>query len=245
MFERFTDRAQSKSLLVAYLRDDDSAKVGPLLDRVNAWLAANPPPPGVEVLVAGGMAPTVLAINEHTTIGKLWNMAAIMATIYVVSSLMLRSPLGGAYVVTPIVITVVLLFGLIGWTGVKLDMGSATVIAMAAGIGADYAIYFLYRLREEHARTHADAEALSAALQTSGRAVLFVAGSIAAGFGVMGVTRFLGLRLFGTLMPAAMVISCLAALSIMPVLVLRTRPRFIFGAPGEAAEATVERAAVS
>jgi len=27
-FERFTDRALAKSLLVAYLRDDDSARVG-------------------------------------------------------------------------------------------------------------------------------------------------------------------------------------------------------------------------
>jgi predicted RND superfamily exporter protein len=107
-------------------------------------------------------------------------------------------------------------------------MGSASVIAMAAGIGADYAIYFLYRLREEHHRLGDDAEAVGAALQTSGRAVLFVASSIAAGFGCMAWSQYLGMRLFGTLMPAAMVVSCLAALSIMPVLVLRFRPRFIF-----------------
>ena len=66
-------------------------------------------------------------------------------------------------------------------------MGSASIIAMAAGIGADYAIYFLYRLREEHQRSRDDAAALGAALQTSGRAVLFVAASIAAGFACMGV----------------------------------------------------------
>jgi hypothetical protein len=45
----------------------------------------------------------------------------------------------------------------------------------------------------------------------------------------MGFSRFLGLRLFGTLMPLAMAVSCLAALSLMPVLVLRTRPAFVFG----------------
>jgi hypothetical protein len=44
----------------------------------------------------------------------------------------------------------------------------------------------------------------------------------------MAWSPYLGMRLFGTLMPAAMVVSCLAALSIMPVLVLRFRPRFIF-----------------
>jgi predicted RND superfamily exporter protein len=48
----------------------------------------------------------------------------------------LRSPAGGLYVVTPIVLTIIELFGVIGWMGIRLDMGSATLIAMASGIGA-------------------------------------------------------------------------------------------------------------
>ena len=227
-FERFSDRRQSKGLIVVYLRDDDSALVGPLVRHAQAWVAAHPPPPGVRVLIAGGAGPTVLAVNEHTTYGKIMNMLLVLATIYLVSSVMLRSAFGGFYVITPIALSIVVLFGLLGWTGIRLDMGSASLIALAAGVGADYAIYFLYRLREERRGARSDEEALGRALQTSGRAVIFVATSIGAGFAVMATSRFYGLRLFGTLMPAAMLISCLAALSIMPVLVLRTRPRFIF-----------------
>ncbi|MFM8412657.1 MAG: efflux RND transporter permease subunit, partial [Alphaproteobacteria bacterium] len=228
-FERFTDRTQSKALLVAYLSTDDSALVGPLVRDAQAWVAAHPAPDGVKVLVAGGSGPTVLAVNEHTTKSKMLNLLLVLATIWAVSSLMLRSPTGGLYVILPILATLLALFGLLGWTGVRLDMGSATTLAMAAGVGADYAIYFLYRLREERARASSDREALHTALRTSGRAVLFVAASIAAGFGVMGLSKFFGLRLFGSVMPAAMVISCLAALSIMPVLVMHARPRFVFG----------------
>ena len=33
----------------------------------------------------------------------------------------------------PIVVTVIELFGILGWTGVKFDMGSSSVISMAAG----------------------------------------------------------------------------------------------------------------
>ena len=239
-FERFIDREYTKSLLVAYLRDDDSARVGPLVERARAWVAAHPPPAGVRVLIAGGAGPTVLAVNEHTTHTKVLNILLVLVVIYAVSSMVLGSPLGGLYVITPIAATVGLLFGLLGWTGIRLDMGSASILAIAAGVGADYAIYFLYRLREERARCADDAEALHVALFTSGRAVLFVAASIGAGFAVMGLfSRFLGLQLFGTLMPAAMAISCVAALSLMPVLVLRTRPAFIFGiraVPAAAAE---------
>jgi predicted RND superfamily exporter protein len=227
-FERFVDRAQSRSVVTAYLRSDDSALVGPLVRHLEAWLAAHPPPDGERVLVAGGAGPTVLAVNEHTTYGKLLNMLVVLAVIYLVSSAIMRSAAVGLYVVTPIVITMIVLFGSLGWTGVRLDMGSASVIAMAAGVGADYAIYFLFRLREEHRRLGDDAAAIGAALQTSGRAILFVASAIAAGFGCMAWSPYLGMVLFGTLMPAAMVVSCLAALTLMPVLVLRLRPRFIY-----------------
>ena len=243
-FERFTDRPLSKVLLVAYLRNDDSARVGPLVRHAQEWVAAHPAPDGVEVLIAGGVGPTILAVNEHTTHGKLLNTLVVLGVIYVVSSIMLRSALGGLYVVSPIVATVAILFGVLGWTGIRLDMGSASVIAMAAGIGADYAIYFLYRLREERARLATDEEAFGAALHTSGRAVLFVAASIGAGFAVMGFSKYLGMRLFGTLMPIAMGVSCLAALSLMPVLVLRTRPRFVFGDAKDVADARPARAAV-
>jgi len=70
--------------------------------------------------------------------------------------------------------------------------------------------------------------------------VIFVAAAIGAGFAVMATSKFFGLRLFGTLMPAAMAVSCFAALSIMPVLVLRTRPKFIFGPVEEGGRADIE-----
>jgi predicted RND superfamily exporter protein len=224
-------------VVTAYLRSDDSALVGPLVRHLEQWVADHPPPDGERVLIAGGAGPTVLAVNEHTTYGKLLNMLVVLVVIYAVSSIIMRSPAVGLYVVSPIIVTMVVLFGGLGWTGVRLDMGSASIIAMAAGVGADYAIYFLFRLREEYRRLGDDTRAVGAALQTSGRAVLFVASSIAAGFGCMAWSPYLGMQLFGTLMPAAMVISCLAALSIMPVLVLRLRPRFIYAKEPIAEEA--------
>jgi predicted RND superfamily exporter protein len=230
-FERFTDRSYAKGLIVAYLESDDSALVGPLVAHLQDWTRAHPAPAGTRLLIAGGAGPTVLAVNEHTTVGKLLNTLVVLFTIYLVSSIVLRSASGGLYVITPIVVTIIQLFGVIGWTGIRLDMGSASMIAMAAGIGADYAIYFLYRLREEHLRRASDEEALSVAMATSGRAVLLVAASIGAGFAVMAFSPFLGMQLFGTLMPTAMGLSCLAALSLMPVLVMRTRPAFVFGDP--------------
>ena len=53
-------------------------------------------------------------------------------------------------------------------------MGTAAISAMAIGIGADYAVYFLFRVREEFERTGDLRQATSVALTTSGKAIAYV-----------------------------------------------------------------------
>jgi hypothetical protein len=55
----------------------------------------------------------------------------------------------------------------------------------------------------------------------------------------MAWSPYFGMELFGTLMPAAMVIASLASLTLMPALVLRLRPRFIYGEEAGEPEALV------
>src|SRR5262249_14708581 len=134
-FERFTDRSQSRAVVLAYLSTDDSGLVGPLVRHRQQWVGEHPAPDDEQVLVAGGAGPTVLAVNEHTTYGKLLNMLVVLAVIYVVSSVIMGSAAVGLYVVTPIVVTMIVLFGALGWTGVRLDMWSPSGLPLAAGRG--------------------------------------------------------------------------------------------------------------
>src|SRR5262249_26508101 len=45
-FERFVERSQSRAVVTAYLRSDDSALVGPLVRNLEQWVADHPPPDG-------------------------------------------------------------------------------------------------------------------------------------------------------------------------------------------------------
>jgi hypothetical protein len=100
---------------------------------------------------------------------------------------------------------------------------------MAVGIGADYAIYVIYRLREEHARLGDPPAATAAALATSGKAVLFVAAAISAGYAALGASDFYVNRILAELVPVTMIVSCLAAVTVMPAALLHARPKFLFG----------------
>lgn len=60
-----------------------------------------------------------------------------------------------------------------GWLDIPLNIPNSLISAMAVGIGADYAIYFLYRLREILREEGGDIkDAIRKTLSTAGKASL-------------------------------------------------------------------------
>ena len=226
-FERFVDRAYSRSVVSGYLKREDSGLTRRVVDRLEQYLRAHPPQT-IRVSLAGGVGPTLLALHEDTVKGKILNIAIVLAVIFAIASVLLRTPLGGVYVTAPLVMALIVNLGLFSWLGIALDLGGASIAAIGISIGADYAIYFLYRLREEFRRSGVIDDALTAAMETSGRAVLFVALAISAGFSIYSVSDFYSFHLVGFFVPLTMLVSCLTALTLLPALVLIARPRFIF-----------------
>ena len=105
-------------------------------------------PPGIKVGVAGSI-PVMMALNQTMVSGKIWNILQIAGIVFAISSIVLRSPVGGILVLLPLGIAVLVNFGVLGIAGIGLGVGTAAISAMAVGFGADYSIYLLYRLREE------------------------------------------------------------------------------------------------
>ena len=169
----------------------------------------------------------MLALNEHTVKGKVLNVAVVFAVIFAIASVLLRTPVGGAYVTAPLAMALIVNLGLFSWSRVAFDMTGASIVATGVSIGADYAIYALYRLREEYQRRGSIDAALREMMETTGRAVLFVALAISAGFAVYLTSDFYAFRILGVFMPLTMLTSALTALTLLPALVLLLRPRFI------------------
>jgi uncharacterized protein len=140
----------------------------------------------------------------------------------------LRSALAGIFVLIPLTLAVISNFGIMGWTGIRLDIGTAAVSAMAVGVGADYAIYLIYRLREEMQRHGDQDKALRVTLGTAGKAVVYVALAVGAGYSVLILTGFGMHARLGFLVAVAMAVSCLAAIIILPALLYVSRPGFVF-----------------
>ena len=184
--------------------------------------------PGVTVSFGGDVAQTI-ALTDTMVKGKLQNIVQIALAIFVISALAFRSLTAGFIVLAPLGMAVLAIFGVMGAFHIPLNIPNALISAMAVGIGADYAIYLLYRMREEVQGGANDATAVRQTLATAGKAALFVATAVAGGYGVLalsiGYNVHMWLSLFIVL---AMLVSVWTSLTLVPSLVLYVRPKFIF-----------------
>jgi predicted RND superfamily exporter protein len=226
-FDSFVDNDYQRAVVWAYIKNDSTAYADALARKAQAVIAASFPP-GVKVRM-GGSQPQIMALNEVLLRDKLRNMAQMAVIVFVLSALVLRSVIGGLFVLTPLLAVITSNFGLLGWLGMPLDLSAVVTAAMAVGIGADYEIYLLFRFREELAR-HGDVlRATTASLLTSGKAILFVAISIAGGYAVLQTATFRYFNMLSSLVTATMLVSALFALFFLRALMMVFKPRFIFG----------------
>ncbi len=228
-FDTLVDTNYQRAVVWTYLKTDSTVYAQELYKKSRALIDAEFPP-GVTVRL-GGSVPQTVASNEALVTAKITNIMQMAIIVFLFASLVFRSPVGGLLVVIPLVAIVLMNLGIMGWLGIPLDMGTASITTMVTGIGADYEIYMLYRLREEYARQGDLNRALQTSLLTSGKAVLFVALSIAGGYSALLISEFRFYPRLGSTMMITMVISALLSLVFLRALVAVVRPRFIVGGP--------------
>jgi predicted RND superfamily exporter protein len=213
--------------IYALSRTDDVEWVQGVFARLRGTGAAALPP-GVRVEVAGGELAQAAANNETVVREKLLNMLQVGAVIFLLSAFVFRSLVAGLFVLAPLACAVLVNLGAMGWIGSWLSFATATYTAMGVSLGADFAIYLLFRLREE-IQSRPLSDALRETLATSGRAIFFVASAIAAGYATLFASDFALWRQLGGYVALMMATSALATLTVLPALVLLVRPRFLGG----------------
>lgn len=224
-FDTIIDPAH-KVAKVRLLVHDDSTAYGERLIHLAQELVQKTFPPGYRVRYTGTLASTAAA-TEVMVEGKIRNIAQIAIITIVIAGLLLRSLVGGLLVAVPLALAVAVNFGVMGLLGIPLDSMTSAISAMAVGIGADYAMYFLFRAREELAQGGDLSAALQRALMTSGKAVLFVSSAIAFGYATLCFSGFAVHVQLGGLVALAMLVSSAGALLLLPAIIALFQPSFL------------------
>ncbi len=111
----------------------------------------------------------------------------------------------------------------------KLNVITAVLGGILQGLGIDYGIHFLYRLREEYTLTRDLPKSIHMTIVHSGQACVASVATTAAGFYVLMLSHFKGFSEFGLIAGTGVILIALTAYVAMPVILLaiaRVWPRF-------------------
>ncbi|HTA76810.1 MAG TPA: MMPL family transporter, partial [bacterium] len=226
-FDTFVDNDYQRAVIRVYLKTNSASYAEALNDKAQAVIASSFPP-GTTVSLGGGLA-QVVVLNNSVVHDKIRNMIQMAFIVFFLAAIVLRSFVGGLFVLTPLIAVISANFGIMGWLGIPIDISAVTVAAMAIGVGSDYEIYLLFRFREELKRSGSVLTATRESLMTSGKAIIFVALSVIGGYGVLQTSGFAFYVNLSTLVTTTMTISALFALFFLRALMMVFKPKFIFG----------------
>ena len=109
-------------------------------------------------------------------------------------------------------------FGLMGHLGIRLDTATAVLTGISVGVGVDFAIHFISRLKRELQHTTLIDEAIGATMLGSGRAIIFDAISNILGFMAFMFSGFAPVRILGMLICFTMVSCVVLTLLFIPAI---------------------------
>jgi predicted RND superfamily exporter protein len=170
-----------------------------------------------------GMIRTVQRLNESLVKSQIQSIIIAIIVVFIMLSVQFRSVRMGAVVLSPIVLIILLNFGLMGYFGLPLDLATMLVGSIMIGVGIDYSIHFSSRFRLEYKNTHDERKALDTTLRTTGIAVVSNALMVALGFFVLVSGKFLPIRREGWMIGALMILSAFAALVFLPSFIITTK----------------------
>jgi uncharacterized protein len=243
-FDTYVDYDYQLANMVIFTHSDSTVDMMALWKSAQEF-AKDKFPPNIKINVGGSVAQSA-AITEVIVKDKILNVIQIASVVFLIAAVVFRSLAAGILVITPLLLSVLVNMGLLGILGLKLNIPVALTSALAIGIGADYAIYMLFRLREELSLGTAEDEAFRKVLRTAGKACLFVASAVAGGYAVQAFSRGYYPHTWNALLiGTAMLVSVTAALTVMPALVLKFRPKFIFNGGSMKSKSTAPAAALA
>jgi len=155
---------------------------------------------------------------------QILTLGVVMAGIALMLLVLFRSVSLAIIGIIPNILASLIILGLMGLLRIPLDMMTITIAAITIGIAVDNSIHYIYRFREEFARTQDYVETLHYCHANIGKAVFYNAITIIIGFSILILSNFIPTIYFGVLTAFAMLVALFAALTLLPKLILIWKP---------------------
>lgn len=214
----FTTTDYGRANLWLQLNSGDNQDMESVVRAVEAYMADNPPPVEFE-RTWFGLTYINLIWQEEMVNGMAQALLGSFAVVLLLVTVLFRSPSWGLLAMVPLTVTIVTIYGIVGWVGKDYDMPTAVLSSLSLGLAVDYAIHFLARSRQIFQRTQSWAKTLPEIYEEPARAITRNIIVLGVGFLPLLASSLVPYQTVGTLISTILVLAGLATLLILPALV--------------------------
>ncbi len=215
-----------KANLWLQLSSGDNKDMEQVVKAVDRFFSQNKPPVPITHRWAG-----LTYINTVWQDKMVWGMLqAFLGSfliVFIMMSILFRSPLWGLVCMVPLTITIALIYGVIGLVGKDYDMPVAVLSALTLGMAVDFAIHFLERARMAYIEKGSWQSAADEMFGEPARAISRNVLVISVGFLPLLAAPLIPYKTVGFLLCAIMVLSGTITLMILPA-ILRVGEKPLF-----------------
>ena len=190
-------------------------KVEPVLDDMRAKLGPESAA-GLEATYTG-LVPLMYKAENSLLDGLVTGFITDLILIFVAIVVAMRSFTSGLILAVPSVFPPIVIFGLMGWLGIVIDIGTVMTPSVALGVSVDDIVHFMMQYRRAIADGASQREAVKAAYHHCGRAMYQSWGVIGLGLSVFALSPFTPTQRFGC-MTIALLTATLANLLVLPAI---------------------------
>lgn len=216
--DQMVKRDKSEALIQATTVYAQMDEITSLVDQIDNFL--DELKPQAAKFSQTGMHAIYKNLDESLLESQIKSIFISLTLILIIISLLLGSLYGGIIGLVPILFTLAVIFGFMGYAKIPLDIATVLVAGISVGIGIDYAIHFISRFRIEMEKNKDQLLALKVTLETSGKGILINMITVAGGFLIFLFADLVPLQRFGSLVALTMFSSGFVSLLVLPAILL-------------------------
>ena len=148
----------------------------------------------------------------------------VVGILFIMFLILFRSFTIASIAILANMVPISIIFGIMGWLHIPLDIMTITIAAISIGIGVDDTIHYIHRFHEEYKKDHDYMEAMKRSHESIGYAMFYTSLVVVVGFSILVLSNLIPTIYFGLLTVIVMITILASALLLLPKLLITFKP---------------------
>ncbi len=236
--DRFCDPGEDTAAnIIIYCRDKTTPTIKTVMSRVKEYMEKHSRlAPPMQYKLCGGEFGVQAAINEIIEEYQYTTGTWALILIFAFCCIFYKSFMAGIILILPLIVSNAIAFAMMAtgffWaipTPITITTSTLPVTSVGIGLGVDFGVYLLSRIKDEYGLVHDLNKAIENAMLTTGKAVVYLSTTLTVGIFFWVISPLMFQAMMGLFLAIVLFLNMVGALLLVPSFVVLLKPKFITG----------------